>query len=917
MFKLKKAISKVCFVALLLQCVIIANFSPVSVKAATITSIPFTENFNSYTAGNLPSTWAQQPGTGIFKVISDDMGGTDPNNKVCQGQAAKTGSSADSPYMEDAFSNVFTGKTTIEAKIKTDTMEANKDLEIMLKDGGGRFMTIAKMINGNIQAANGGSSGASTVRSYEVNKWYTVRVCLDSNSTNYRIYITDPNGVTTYSNRSLINNFGSSGTFSLIYTRIQVYNNGNATPVYGWVDDFKVYRTPDGITADPPVFQQVYGAGQVAGITELVPGVIRSEVKGDNSTGESKPVAVVLALYEGEVLKDITCTMKNIDYMDKSVDAELNVAEVKDNYSMVAFAWNTLKGMQPLSSYKILMPPNKAGTGDSDLVTAGTVSPATISVNGSFANNIVTVTGAISSGANKKVTMLAIKPDYSFDNLDPNNIKDSVSYIKQQTVTDNQGQYVFTFTLQDSFKGGVYTVVVGGEAVEEPQKYSFEFINSEKRQIAMDAINYVGSGTKVLENVIFNNEYKKSFDMIGLWYDDFNTLQNKQTVCDEVYSNRLYQGAQGEVKLKTVFNNAVAVENINEAEQSDMGSKLLRYNSVFGLQLASDSLYGRLVSRNEAWRVYEKLYNKNFTSIGDVQEQFNEAVVIVAIITSNYGELEDVIEDNNDVLHLDLNGDYAGLSDLDKAAVLKKIVGKETLSEIQTAFTAAVNEVVNQVKKSQSSKPSGGGGGGKLTTITVLPVVPDLNAIPAQNTTRVFKDIDDVSWAKESIEFLAGNKIIEGFEDDTFRPADRITREQYVKMIVQAFHVSDIDAEANFSDIQEDAWYKPYIAAAKKSGIVNGLPDGTFGVGKEITRQEMAVIAYRAATAANIQLVGNDTETDFADIREIDDYAKSSVTVMQKAGIIQGDENNMFQPAGFSTRAQAAKVIYGLLKFIK
>ena len=51
-------------------------------------------------------------------------------------------------------------------------------------------------------------------------------------------------------------------------------------------------------------------------------------------------------------------------------------------------------------------------------------------------------------------------------------------------------------------------------------------------------------------------------------------------------------------------------------------------------------------------------------------------------------------------------------------------------------------------------------------------------------------------------------------------------------------------AAADFSDVERNAWYAPYIAAAQKNGFISGVGDGMFGVGRNITRQDMAKILY-------------------------------------------------------------------------
>ena len=179
-----------------------------------------------------------------------------------------------------------------------------------------------------------------------------------------------------------------------------------------------------------------------------------------------------------------------------------------------------------------------------------------------------------------------------------------------------------------------------------------------------------------------------------------------------------------------------------------------------------------------------------------------------------------------------------------------------------------------------------------------------------------FNDIGGVPWAKESIKELAAKGIISGMGGNAFKPNDKVTRAQFIKMLMQAFGLADKNAKCTFTDVQEGAWYYSSIAAAEELGIVKGKADGTFGINDEISRQDMAVMSYRAAQSAKISLSGSVGATEFTDKSDISSYAVDAVSAMQGAGIINGLGDGKFAPAGQSTRAQAAAVIYRLFNLM-
>jgi len=212
-----------------------------------------------------------------------------------------------------------------------------------------------------------------------------------------------------------------------------------------------------------------------------------------------------------------------------------------------------------------------------------------------------------------------------------------------------------------------------------------------------------------------------------------------------------------------------------------------------------------------------------------------------------------------------------------------------------------------------TSKPSGGavgggagGGGSSIRPNTAA------SAYPQAESTAAFSDIGNVTWAEESIEYLAKKGVISGKGDGKYYPNDLVTREELVKIIVEAFDVM-ADGNVDFSDVAKDSWSYSYIAKAYNAGIINGVGENAFSPKSNITRQDMAVIIYRVAKERGIT---GATRSGFNDNADIADYAKDAVGVLYNAGIINGTGNNKYSPLDPVTRAQAAKVVYELLKSI-
>ena len=126
----------------------------------------------------------------------------------------------------------------------------------------------------------------------------------------------------------------------------------------------------------------------------------------------------------------------------------------------------------------------------------------------------------------------------------------------------------------------------------------------------------------------------------------------------------------------------------------------------------------------------------------------------------------------------------------------------------------------------------------------------------------------------------------------------------------------ELDNTTNsFSDVKDNAWYKGYVNTAYKNGFLNGVGNGVFGAGMEISRQDMCVIAYNVIKKLGHEIPS--AELAFEDGADFGEYAKAPVAALNNAGIVSGVGGNRFNPKGNATRAEAAVIIYRLLKYIE
>ncbi|GAA0336675.1 hypothetical protein GCM10008967_28760 [Bacillus carboniphilus] len=180
--------------------------------------------------------------------------------------------------------------------------------------------------------------------------------------------------------------------------------------------------------------------------------------------------------------------------------------------------------------------------------------------------------------------------------------------------------------------------------------------------------------------------------------------------------------------------------------------------------------------------------------------------------------------------------------------------------------------------------------------------------------SKTFTDIQN-AWAKDEIEVLASRSIISGKTEDSFAPEDKLTRAEFAVLLSRALNLPTEQYQGTFTDVTEGKkWAYAGIEAAHRAGIVAGFEDGSYNPDAKISREEMAVMIVRAVEYQNSTLLEDlDPSTQFVDEGKIGTFAFDAIYQANALGIISGRAGNVFDPKTNTTRAEAAAMLYRLL----
>ncbi|MBR5152980.1 MAG: S-layer homology domain-containing protein [Clostridia bacterium] len=419
-----------------------------------------------------------------------------------------------------------------------------------------------------------------------------------------------------------------------------------------------------------------------------------------------------------------------------------------------------------------------------------------------------------------------------------------------------------------------------------------------------------------LDDVVKNSVYEGVYFTIGMDYDLY--VSKSETIQKDTLNVLHKDGVQTLTKetLPKAFLSAFGVASFNNGDKAE------------GVQILAPTYDGNAVDATmteSAIRIMDAKYDSGLA----FATGFNQAYGIATINAANINSMADVLTkfqtatglcstNISNILGLLETYRYKAFEYM-LTSIYTNPVKNET--ELDALLLAAYNYALSNPQGGGSTGGGGGGGGGSFGNSTAptqgsvsSPVGSGINDQKYQPTNIGFTDLMSNHWAAESILWLKENGIVNGTETGAFEPERTVTREEFIKMVILAMGFELADKAIDFTDAESGAWYQNYIATAVENGIVNGVGENRFGIGQNITRQDMTVMIERAMQVSGKTLTQGNVYNGFADDSRIADYAKGAVKALYESGIIHGKDNNCFEPAGHATRAEAAKIIYEACK---
>lgn len=181
-----------------------------------------------------------------------------------------------------------------------------------------------------------------------------------------------------------------------------------------------------------------------------------------------------------------------------------------------------------------------------------------------------------------------------------------------------------------------------------------------------------------------------------------------------------------------------------------------------------------------------------------------------------------------------------------------------------------------------------------------------LGALPSAQVFAAGSDIDG-HWAQQQILTFAENGYIAGDGTGNYLPNQIMTRAQFAAVINRVMgYTEESPSIANYTDVEDSAWYRSDLAKALSAGYMSGTSATTMSPNQPVTREQAAVMIVRLLeenTSVDLSVLD-----DFTDRGDISAFAVNAMAKLISDGYLYGADGKLM-PQKSMTRAEGIALL--------
>ncbi len=191
-------------------------------------------------------------------------------------------------------------------------------------------------------------------------------------------------------------------------------------------------------------------------------------------------------------------------------------------------------------------------------------------------------------------------------------------------------------------------------------------------------------------------------------------------------------------------------------------------------------------------------------------------------------------------------------------------------------------------------------------------VIDDHSHAAEEPANLPFTDVNDNDWFSDVVRYVYDKGLMTGTSDREFSPNLTTTRGMIVSILNRLEDGPTAEA-AGFTDVAAGDWYADAVNWAASEGIVAGYEDQTFRPNDPITREQLAAMLMNYAAWKGEDVSARADLSSYNDAASVSSWAVETVQWAVAEGLISGMPGNLLEPQGSATRAQVAAILQRFL----
>ena len=174
--------------------------------------------------------------------------------------------------------------------------------------------------------------------------------------------------------------------------------------------------------------------------------------------------------------------------------------------------------------------------------------------------------------------------------------------------------------------------------------------------------------------------------------------------------------------------------------------------------------------------------------------------------------------------------------------------------------------------------------------------------------THHLADVLVKAWYHDAVDYVVEHGIMTGTSATTFEPNTTLSRAMVAQILYNLEGQPTVTGESTFTDVSGH-WAIDAITWAQKTGVVDGYEDNTFRPENNVTRQEFAQMMYNYAAYKDYDLSAKGDLSQFTDGDSVQEWAVTAMSWANGNALINGHDDGTLEPGGTTTRAQGASIL--------